>query len=42
MKGIFLGIAATILLSVVAGVWLSASIQQNAEQRYAAPSSVRL
>lgn len=42
MKGIFLGIAATILLSVVAGIWLNGAIQQSAEQRYAVPSNVRL
>lgn len=42
MKGIFLGIAATIVLSVVAGIWLNGSIQQTAEQRYVVPSNVRL
>ena len=42
MKGIFLGIGATIVLSIVAALWLNGSIQQTADQRYSVPANVRL
>lgn len=41
MKSIILGIAATIVLAVVAGYTLS-NAQQSASERYTAPASVRI
>ncbi len=41
MKSIILGIAATIVLAVVASYGL-ATLQQSATERYTVPSSVRI
>lgn len=41
MKSIILGIAATIVLAVVAGYALN-NAQQSATERYTAPASVRI
>jgi hypothetical protein len=41
MKSIILGIAATIVLAVIASYGLS-TLQQSATERYTAPASVRI